>query len=166
MTRGQPSSQEAVAKALAGTRNDLTVANIAQSTGLAQSTVRRAVTELELAGIARQAQSDGTPPKRWSIAGATATNDIGAAGQRLRRGELDALVLEFMKAHGADAQPTPAAIAKALGRSAGAVGNCLARLARHGKARQVSERPRRYSLTAEQPPSSARSRRAREEGRS
>lgn len=53
MTRGYPSSQEAVAKALAGTRDDLTVAEIARSTGLAQSTVRRAMVELELAGGSR-----------------------------------------------------------------------------------------------------------------
>jgi hypothetical protein len=34
---------------------------------------------------------------------------------------------------------------KALGRSAGAVGNCLTRLATAGQVRQVSTKPRRYS---------------------
>jgi hypothetical protein len=40
------------------------------------------------------------------------------------------------------------AVANGLGRSSGAVGNCLARLAAAGQVRQVSERPRRCSRAA------------------
>jgi nitric oxide reductase NorQ protein len=74
--------------------------------------------------------------------------------RRLRPGELDALVLEFVNADENDTPLGVAAVAKALGRSAGAVGNCLARLATAGKLEQVSEHPRRYSAT---PPKKRRS---------
>jgi hypothetical protein len=47
-------------------------------------------------------------------------------------------------------------VAKALGRSGGAVGNCLTRLAAAGRVRKVSDKPRRYSSTKSTPPKSAR----------
>lgn len=39
---------------------------------------------------------------------------------------------------------TATTIGKGLGRSAGAVANCLARLAKEGKVRQAKKRPRAY----------------------
>jgi hypothetical protein len=62
----------------------------------------------------------------------------------LRPGQLDALVLDYIDSQGTDAVGA-SAVAKALGRSAGAVGNCLTRLAAVGRVRQVSDKPRRYS---------------------
>jgi hypothetical protein len=52
--------------------------------------------------------------------------------------------LKFVNSHGKDAPLGVTPVAKALGRSAGAVGNCLARLAAAGRLEQVSDRPRRY----------------------
>jgi len=55
------------------------------------------------------------------------------------------------------------AVAKALGRSAGAVGNCLTRLAAAGQVRQVSEKPRRYSSAVQRSSKRGRRRGPREE---
>lgn len=46
-------------------------------------------------------------------------------GARLRPGELDGLVLTFMGKHKADGPLTASAIGKGIGRSSGAVANCL-----------------------------------------
>ncbi len=66
--------------------------------------------------------------------------------KRLRPGQLECLVLDYMEAHRKEGPLTATAIAKGLGgRSAGAVANCLARLAEDGKVRQANQRPRRYA---------------------
>jgi len=65
--------------------------------------------------------------------------------RRLRAGELDGLVLSYLCKHQGDGALTAPAIAKGLGgRSAGAVSNCLARLAGERKVRRVKDRPRSY----------------------
>lgn len=70
-----------------------------------------------------------------------------AAKRRLRAGELDGLVLAYLHEHAEDGPLTATAIAKGLGgRSAGAVANCLTRLARSKKVRQANRRPRRYAI--------------------
>jgi hypothetical protein len=67
--------------------------------------------------------------------------------KRLRPGQLDCLVLDYMKAHRKEGPLTATTIAKGLGgRSAGAVANCLSRLAEEGKVRQVKRTPRVYAL--------------------
>ena len=66
--------------------------------------------------------------------------------KRLRPGELDGLVLSHMCKNEKDLPMTPGTIAKAIGRSWGAVGNCLERLAKDGKARQAKKAPRAYDL--------------------
>lgn len=68
------------------------------------------------------------------------------AKKRLRPGELDGLVLSYMRKHADDAPLTATAIGKGLSRSPGAVANCLARLASAGKLRQAKRRPRAYAL--------------------
>jgi hypothetical protein len=51
---------------------------------------------------------------------------MSAAKKRLRPGDLDGLVLAYMRKHEAEWPLTATAIAKGLGgRSAGAVANCL-----------------------------------------
>jgi hypothetical protein len=70
-----------------------------------------------------------------------------SATRRLRQGELRRLVAAHLAADPARAF-TPGEIARALDRSAGAVGNALATLADHGHAEEVSNRPRRYRATA------------------
>lgn len=67
--------------------------------------------------------------------------------KRLRPGQLDCLVLDYMKAHRKEGPLTATSIAKSLGgRSAGAVANCLSRLAEDGKVRQAKRTPRAYVL--------------------
>jgi len=66
--------------------------------------------------------------------------------KRLRPGELDGLVLTYMRRHRKDGPLTATAIGKGIGRSAGAVSNCLARLAKEQKVRQARRKPRAYAL--------------------
>lgn len=72
-----------------------------------------------------------------------------AKGKRLRPGELDSLVLAYLAEHKGDGPLTATAIGKGIGRSAGAVANCLGRLAKDKKVRQVKKRPRGYVLKEE-----------------
>lgn len=65
---------------------------------------------------------------------------------RLRPGELDGLVLDYMRRHKKDWPLTATAIGKGIGRSSGAVANCLARLTKKKKARQAKRKPRAYDL--------------------
>jgi len=69
------------------------------------------------------------------------------AKKRLRPGELDGLVLTYMRKHRGDEPLTAPAIGKGIGRSSGAVANCLARLAKDKKLRQAKRKPRAYALT-------------------
>jgi predicted transcriptional regulator len=67
-------------------------------------------------------------------------------GGRLRPGELDGLVLGYMRKHKKDGPLTASAIGKAIERSSGAVANCLARLAKKKVVRQAKRKPRAYDL--------------------
>ena len=53
-----------------------------------------------------------------------------AAKKRLRPGELDGQVLAYMRKHRDDDPLTASAIGKGIGRSSGAIANCLARESR------------------------------------
>lgn len=64
-----------------------------------------------------------------------------AKAKRLRPGQLDGLVLSYLAAHKGDGPLTATAIGKGIGRSAGAVANCLARLAKVQKVRQAKRSP-------------------------
>lgn len=66
--------------------------------------------------------------------------------KRLRPGELDGLVLAYLAEHNGDGPLTATAIGKGISRSAGAVANCLDRLAQDKKVRQAKKRPRGYVL--------------------
>lgn len=69
---------------------------------------------------------------------------VSAAHKRLRPGELDGLVLSYLCRHDEDGPMTPTAVAKGIGRSAGAVSNCLARPAKAKKVRLAKKAPRAY----------------------
>jgi len=157
VTAVKPSTEEAVAKALAS-QGELTNAEIAAATGLGRSTVGQTLAALERAGMARRrpAGREGRRrlPDRWSVGSSDKRSRSGSSTERLRPGQLDGLVLDFVNAQGKEVALGATAVAKALGRSAGAVGNCLVRLAAAGQVHQVSEKPRRYSSTT--PPSSKR----------
>jgi len=70
-----------------------------------------------------------------------------AKPKRLGPGELDDLVLAFMRNRAQHGPLAATAIAKGLGgRSAGAVANCLGRLAKDKKVRQAKKQPRAYVI--------------------
>lgn len=80
-------------------------------------------------------------------AGGKQTRSPRPKGGRLGPGELDKLVLGYMRRRRKDAPHTPSAVAKEIKRSSGAVANCLARLAVAGKVKLAGEKPLRYGLT-------------------
>jgi hypothetical protein len=65
---------------------------------------------------------------------------------RLSPGELDKLVLGYMRRHKKVAPHTASAIAKGIKRSSGAVANCLGRQEKKGKVRLAKPKPREYEL--------------------
>jgi DNA-binding Lrp family transcriptional regulator len=71
-----------------------------------------------------------------------------AKAKRLHPGELDELVLTYLNEHKDDGPLTASAIGKGIGRSSGAVANCLARLAKEKTVRQAKRKPRAYALKA------------------
>jgi len=64
----------------------------------------------------------------------------------LRPGELDGLVLAYMRKHKKELPLTASAIGRAIERSSGAVANCLARLAKKKQVRLAKRKPRAYDL--------------------
>lgn len=72
---------------------------------------------------------------------------MNAVAKRLRPGQLDGLVLAYLREHEADGPLTATSVAKGLGgRSAGAVSNCLGRLAKERKVKQARRKPRAYVI--------------------
>ncbi|WP_354700520.1 hypothetical protein DSM112329_00799 [Paraconexibacter sp. AEG42_29] len=149
-TTGPHPTAAKILDALAASPGD-TAATIADRTGLGRSTVTKHLSMLERAG-----QAERTPggrngarkqPNTWTPAPAPkpAPKTPADPGTRLRPGELDALVLAHIDAIDGDQSQGPAAVAKAIGRSSGAVANCMARLARAGTLKQTSDKPRRYT---------------------
>ena len=100
------------------------------------------------------AAADAAPePEDARAATADATADEGgskgAAGPepRLGPGTLRTLVREYLAARPGQSFG-PSGIAKALGRSAGAVSNALSTMAESGEVDLVAERPRRYRIAS------------------
>jgi hypothetical protein len=139
-----------------------TVEDVAGAIGVGRSTAHKYLAALIADGGAQRyaggREGARKLPDRYSLVAAepeddgTREADRETAGQgahkptRLRPGELDGLVVGFMRDH-ADERPfTPGAVAGALGRSAGAVGTCLERLATRDEVDRVSEKPRRYAV--------------------
>lgn len=67
-------------------------------------------------------------------------------GGRLGPGQLDKLVLTYMDEHKGEAPHTASAIGKGIGRSSGAVANCLARLEQAKAVRLTQPKPRAFKL--------------------
>lgn len=70
----------------------------------------------------------------------------GSKRDRLAPGELDKLVLGYMRRHKKEAPHTASAVAKGIERSSGAVANCLGRQEKKGKVQLVKSKPREYEL--------------------
>ena len=158
----KPSAEEAVTKALKA-KPDATAAEVAAAANLGRSTASKALARLTSAGRVRRTEGgrDGGRrlPDRFALASAKSAGKAAklplakdakpkAAEERLKPGQLDGLVLAFLKKNTDSGPHGPTAVAKALNRSSGAVGNCLVRLTRERQVREISERPRRYSLAA------------------
>ena len=84
-----------------------------------------------------------SPPGAGTTSESSVAEPAPEAPGRLAPGALGALVREYLAAR-PDQSFGPSGIAKALGRSAGAVSNALSAMAESGEAVQVAERPRRY----------------------
>lgn len=76
--------------------------------------------------------------------GSKATKD--KPKERLRPGQLDGLVLGYMKKHRGELPITATKVAQGIKRSSGAVGNCLGRLEKEKKVRLAGKKPRHYDL--------------------
>jgi hypothetical protein len=145
-------------------------AQIAVSAGVGRSTASKLLAQLESDHEVRRTEGGREGKRRladlWSLAdqqpasrGAKAKPASGRSTSRpavenasvdgrLRAGGLDPLVLDYLEKNADSGPHGPVAVAKALERSSGAIANCLARLADAKKVREVSEKPRRYSLAA------------------
>ncbi len=96
-------------------------------------------------------KSSRTSTPRKAASGRAASPTTAASSgkpERLSAGGLDPLVLDYLKKNKAAAPHTPGQVAKGLGRSSGAVGNCLERLSDAKKAKRVSDKPKQYALAA------------------
>jgi DeoR/GlpR family transcriptional regulator of sugar metabolism len=139
------------------------VAQIAVSAGVGRSTAGKLLAQLESDGEVQRTEGgrDGNRrlPNLWSLANQQPTaNDTDAKPatddkpsgdtSRLKPGQLEPLVLAYLKENADSGPHGPTAIANALERSSGAVGNCLVRLTLDKQVNEVSAKPRRYSLAA------------------
>jgi hypothetical protein len=113
------------------------VAQIAVSAGVGRSTAGKLLAQLESDGEVRRTGGgrDGKRrlPDLWSLAGkqsaakpasSTPGKPAGDA-DRLKPGQLDGLVLAYLKKNAPSGPHGPTTIANALEHSSGAVGNCL-----------------------------------------
>jgi DNA-binding IclR family transcriptional regulator len=169
-TTEKPASEQAVLKALAA-NPEATAAEVAAAANVGRSTASKILARLASSGEARRTEGgrDGARrlPDRFALAsaepavktakpkaGANAKPKAGAnakpkaASEHLKPGQLDGLVLAYLKKNADSGPHGPTAVARALDRSSGAVGNCLVRLTNAKQVRQDNEKPRRYSLAA------------------
>jgi hypothetical protein len=102
----------------------------------------RATTKAAAANSDRKASSKGSK----GSGGPAPT--VGDGARKLRPGELDGLVLTFLKDNARSGPHGPTSVARGLQRSSGAVANCLDRLKAGKQVRQVGEKPRRYKIAA------------------
>ena len=105
---------------------------------------RRLPDRFALASAEPKATKDSTP-KASAKGDPSDSAKPTAPRDRLNLGQLDGLVLAYMKKNSDSGPHGPTTVAKALERSSGAVGNCLVRLTKDKKVRQDSDKPRRYT---------------------
>jgi hypothetical protein len=153
-TTEKPASEQAVLKALASNR-EATAADVAAAAGVGRSTASKVLAQLASSGEVRRTEGGRDRARRLPDRFALATAQPAAKGakpkaaeERLKPGQLDGLVLAYLKKNADKGPHGPTTVANALERSSGAVSNCLARLTKAKQVRQVSKRPRRYSLAA------------------
>jgi hypothetical protein len=153
-TTEKPASEQAILKALAA-NPDATAADVAATANVGRSTASKVLARLASSGEVRRTEGGRNGarrlPDRFSLASAGPTAKTAkpkAAEERLKPGQLDGLVLAYLKENADSGPHGPTAVAQALDRSSGAVGNCLVRLTKAKEVRQDNDKPRRYSLAA------------------
>jgi predicted transcriptional regulator len=155
-TSKEPSSEQKVIAALSARKE--TVDEVAVAAGIGRTSARKHLAALQKAGRVRRSESGRECkrklPDRYSLAkqGQKASTRLQqppkGSGERLRPGQLDGLVIEYMREHAEEGPLSPSAVGKGLARSSGAVANSLSRLAEAGRVSQASQRPRRYVIVA------------------
>lgn len=136
-----------------------TAAEIAEAAGIGRSSATKQLAVLERAGKVNRRpggrEGGRRLPDRWTLASkrtaATSKPRAKGSAERLRPGQLDGLVLTYMREHSDEGPLTASAIGKGIGRSGGAVANCLKRLVEAGQAREAGVRPRRYAIEEASP---------------
>jgi DNA-binding MarR family transcriptional regulator len=151
MTTTNPSAADAVLAALSA-HPGTTAAELAEEAAIGRSTAGKALAALEKEGkaIRTPGAQEGARrlPDRWCLTPAPeeGTPAVEKPG-RLGKGQLREMVLMYLRAHPGQAF-SPTAIAKAMGHSAGAIGNALNRLTDAGEVTQKSTTPRRYAAAS------------------
>jgi hypothetical protein len=134
-----------------------TLAGVAMPPAFAGQVVGGATAAADAKPHAKPGKGDGgasrrgrQPAKAGAAEPASGPNDepVAAKPDRLKAGGLEPIVLAYLEQHADNGPHGPAAVAKAINRSSGAVANCLKRLAASKQAQQVSDKPRRYCLAA------------------
>jgi hypothetical protein len=94
--------------------------------------------------------SSGKRPTSSNPSGGKASGSGKASDkpERLKAGGLEPLVLDYLKESTDTAPHGPSQVAQALGRSSGAVSNCLVRLTKAKKTKRVGTKRQRYDLAA------------------
>lgn len=166
----KPSTDQAVMAAPEAKAGGGTATEVASAAGIGRSTASKVLAVEASAGQVHRTEGGGDGARRLpdrfalaSVAPKATKNSMPKASakgkpsekaepkapdERLKPGQLDGLVLAYLKMN-ADSGPLgPTTVAKALERSSGALGNCLVRLAKDKKVLQDSYKPRCYSLAA------------------
>jgi predicted transcriptional regulator len=165
-----PTPATPAAEALLGALADrpgATTAELAEAAGIGRSTAAKLLATLAAQGhVLRQpgGLKDGRRvADRWSLPTRAPTQDPSApapatptpraaqpptGSERLRSGQLRQLVVGCLAERQGQAL-SPTAIAKTLGRSAGAVSNALRVLAGQGAVVQTQAKPRRYAIATD-----------------
>lgn len=143
-----------------------TAAAMAAALGIGHSSAQKRLAALEVTGRVRRDRGgrvDGVrAPDRWhpldadpAVAAQPGTDHdepavcgtVAAEGRgHLGRGALAAMVRDYLAERPKESFG-PAALAKTLGRSQGAISNALAAMAERGEAVLVADKPRRYRIT-------------------
>ncbi|MFT3864068.1 MAG: helix-turn-helix domain-containing protein [Solirubrobacterales bacterium] len=159
-------AEQKVIDALDAAEGEVTVDEVAAAAGIGRTSARKYLAALEDAGTAKRTAGGregkrklpdryspipgGEPPAGEEPSGEGAVVEEPPAdgpAERLRPGGLGPLVVGYMREHAGEGPFGPSVVAKGLGRSSGAVGNCMERLASEGgDVERVGERPRRYAL--------------------
>lgn len=69
-------------------------------------------------------------------------------GKRLSPGQLDGMVLGYMKRNRGKVPVTAGTVGRGIKRSPGAVANCFGRLEKAGEVKLTNKKPREYDLVA------------------